>query len=563
MAYSYNDFGSKSPGDTITVSFPFRNRDEVFVTVGGVDVSSSLYSWVNDGLISCGGGFPAGAGRVERRTPVAEYDSEQSGSSVYDWLGVNGNFEQNIFVLQEYVDGETERDAKIEAISGNIEVILDARDEAVAAKDVAVGLTDEFTGIAATKINLSEKGAANGVAPLDAQNRVGDPNLPDRLKSHKQITDADQLLSPGWAIGQNALHAPTNAGPDDWYTYSFEGSSAGPTGVQRARQFFDGKEYLRTVLNGVWSAWQRDYAGDQLDARFVKFHPDTSTTVGSTQRVRVGVNDGRIEAIIAGSENNGWFNSVNPIGRAGGMFGSVSADNPTVGDSGTYGSGNFVIHNSNKSAWAGYDEIRVEIGAAGGSGREINPVNRKPLVANDPYNIYAPNSVTALLLSSGRGDVTGCTPLSSYLNIQANGAAADKGINFGYNAVTINGGQADVINFAKNHALQWWTATGFRGAAIRGDVIDSTKSLVQIFEDSSVRWRLRDAGLDTFQITTTLATSYVPIKFPQFLKATKPSPSVMGSGSTIDITNDTSNRRLATSDGTNWRFQDGTIVPAS
>ncbi|WP_457586129.1 hypothetical protein [Ensifer canadensis] len=301
----------------------------------------------------------------------------------------------------------------------------------------------------------------------------------------------------------------------------------------------------------------------QNEAFFVRFWPDTSTSPFATPRVRVGANDGRIESVIPGSENNGWGNFVSPIGRAGSMHGSRSSDNPTVGDSGTYASGHFVLHDSAKEAWGQYTELRVEIGARGGCGHEINPINKKPLIANDPYNIYAPHSVTGQILSSGRPDVPGGTSLSSFMNVQANGADADKGFNFGFDSVTIKDGQADVINFAKFHAIQQWTDTGFRGAGIRFEVVDSTQSLMQIFGDGYVKWRLRDAGLDALLLTTTLLTTYVPVKFPSFTKAAKPSASATGAGATIDISNDTSNRRLATSDGTNWRFQDGTVVPAS
>ncbi|KAA3514964.1 pyocin knob domain-containing protein [Agrobacterium rosae] len=392
---------------------------------------------------------------------------------------------------------------------------------------------------------------------------VGDANLRQSLRLNYRISNANNFTDAGWATGQNSLNAPTNTGVDDWYIYVYEGDKVGPNGTQRARSFFTGTRYIRYVLQGVWSTWEPDYSGAQLDARFVRFWPDVSRSPFATQRVRIGINNGIIEDIIAGSENNGWLNSISPIGRAGGIFGSRSSDNPTVGDSGTYASGHFVINNSNKEAWVQYSEGRVDAGAGGMCGHEINVISKKTLIPNDPYNIYAPHSVTDQILSSGRPDVPGGLPLSSYLNIQANGAAADKGINIGSTAVTVKSGQADAINLAKNHALQQWTAAGFRGAGIRFDVADSTQSLMQIFGDSFVKWRLRDAGLDALLLTTTLLTSYVPVKFPSFTKAAKPSASAMGSGATIDISNDTSSRRLATSDGTNWRFQDGTVVPAS
>lgn len=390
---------------------------------------------------------------------------------------------------------------------------------------------------------------------------------------------------PGLSSSDGVFWGTAGHGSDDGaYRYEFEPA---PLGVWQTvildmwSATSGGDDWRNSTVNalrfdlfsGIGSevevSWIASFAdsprrGDaQNEAFFVRFWPDTSRSPFGTQRVRIGVNNGVIEDVIAGSENNGWLNSVSPIGRAGAMFGSRSSDNPTVGDSGTYASGHFVIHNSDKESWVQYSEGRVDAVAGGMCGHEINVISKKTLIPNDPYNIYAPHSVTAQILSSGRPDVVGGLPLASYLNIQHNGAEADKGINIGYNAVTVKSGHADAINLAKNHAIQQWTATGFKGAGIRFDVVDSTQSLLQIFGDSFVKWRLRDAGLDALLLTTTLLTSYVPVKFPSFTKAAKPSASAMGAGATIYISNDTSNRRLATSDGTDWRFQDGTVVPAS
>ncbi len=122
MNYSFVETGSMSPGDTQPVSFAFRKRDEVFVMVDGVDVPSNFYEWVNDGLIRALNGFPNGTvTRIERRTPVAGYESSQSGSSVYDWQGANANFRQSLFVIQEYADKEARRNEQIEEVTEYVE----------------------------------------------------------------------------------------------------------------------------------------------------------------------------------------------------------------------------------------------------------------------------------------------------------------------------------------------------------------------------------------------------------------------------------------------------------
>ncbi|WP_457586126.1 hypothetical protein [Ensifer canadensis] len=291
----------------------------------------------------------------------------------------------------------------------------------------------------------------------------------------------------------------------------------------------------------------------------VKFSPDNRTSPLATPRVRVGANDGRIETVIPGSENNGWANFVSPIGRAGAVFGSRSSDNPTAGDSGTYGSGNFVIHDSNKNAWAGYDEIRVENGAGGASGREINPISQKPLVPNDPVNMYAPGQVTALTLSSGRPDVQLSEPISAYLNLQANGADADKGINIGYNAVRVKDGQADAINLYRQHAIQQWPDIDTRGSRIRFDTTNGAESMGLVFNDGAINFQ-EATPLTLFTISRQIVASAKPIKFPSYNRASLPSAAAVGMGATVYIADDPKRRGLASSDGETWRFMDGTVV---
>ena len=130
-----------SPGDTQPVSFAFRKRDEVFVMVDGVDVSSNLYEWVNDGLIRALNGFPSGTiTRIERRTPVAGYESSQSGSSVYDWQGANANFRQSLFVIQEYADKEVRRNEQIDEVTqyvGDMEQAVQAAAQSAANANLA------------------------------------------------------------------------------------------------------------------------------------------------------------------------------------------------------------------------------------------------------------------------------------------------------------------------------------------------------------------------------------------------------------------------------------------
>lgn len=120
MAYSYSDFGAKSPGDTITVGFPFRSRDHVSIEVDGVPVAGSTWSWVNDGLVECVSAFPTG-GRIKRTTPDDELEGTLVGTAVLDYPTINNNNEHLLFVLQEKADQEADREARLGAVEQDLE----------------------------------------------------------------------------------------------------------------------------------------------------------------------------------------------------------------------------------------------------------------------------------------------------------------------------------------------------------------------------------------------------------------------------------------------------------
>ena len=127
MAYSYNDFGPKKPGDTITVDFTYESREDIEVLVDGVLVEDTLWEWANDGLLLCKAGFPLGAtGRVRRITDIADLSGRLVGTAVLDYPTINSNFDRLLFRLQEQDDGEADREARVVAIGDTLEKQADA-----------------------------------------------------------------------------------------------------------------------------------------------------------------------------------------------------------------------------------------------------------------------------------------------------------------------------------------------------------------------------------------------------------------------------------------------------
>ncbi|RWI06818.1 MAG: hypothetical protein EOQ89_03555 [Mesorhizobium sp.] len=202
MAYSYNDFPSKVAGDTITVGFPFIDRSHVAVTVGGVTVASNKWAWINDGLISCLTGFPAGAGRVARTTPAGALAGRLIGTAVLDYPMVNANFDRTLYILQEKADVEAERQAQIDALSQEVDDALvtfaASLTAANAARDTAITKAGEASASATTAA------AQASTATTQATNSAASATLSQQWAANPE----DSVVSGGL---YSALHYAAKA----------------------------------------------------------------------------------------------------------------------------------------------------------------------------------------------------------------------------------------------------------------------------------------------------------------------------------------------------------------
>lgn len=175
MAYSYADFPSKVAGNTITVPFPFESRAHVSVTVGGVLVAANKWSWVNDGLISCLAGFPAGAGRVQRTTPDASFAGQLVGTAVLDYPMINSNFTRALYILQEKADVEADRQAQINALGQAVTDSLTTYATSLAAANAARDTAITKAGEAATSATNAQ--AANVSSYTNYTNSLAQADL--------------------------------------------------------------------------------------------------------------------------------------------------------------------------------------------------------------------------------------------------------------------------------------------------------------------------------------------------------------------------------------------------
>ncbi|TPJ33681.1 phage tail fiber protein [Mesorhizobium sp. B2-8-3] len=202
MAYSYSDFPSKVAGNTITVPFPFESRAHVSVTVGGVLVAANKWSWVNDGLISCLAGFPAGAGRVQRTTPDSSFAGQLVGTAVLDYPMINSNFTRALYILQEKADVEADRQAQINALGQSVTDSLvtyaTSLAAANAARDTAITKAGEASASATTASTQA------GTATTQAGNAAASATLSQKWAANPE----DSVVSGGL---YSALHYAAKA----------------------------------------------------------------------------------------------------------------------------------------------------------------------------------------------------------------------------------------------------------------------------------------------------------------------------------------------------------------
>ena len=163
---------SKSPGDTISLPWPYANQSNVYIVVGGVEVSTSLFQWTSSNTIECLTGFPTGAGYCERWT-TRTLPSEQQGSGSFNWQGANNNDKTLLYIQQELDYAETARQAVTDELVekyDNIDTLVgtattkaaEASSSATAAAGSASAASGSATSAAssATAAGTSETNAA-------------------------------------------------------------------------------------------------------------------------------------------------------------------------------------------------------------------------------------------------------------------------------------------------------------------------------------------------------------------------------------------------------------------
>ena len=181
MPLSYTTAEEVGVGDTIAIPYPFLSTDHVFVSVDGVAVSSSLYTWSSASQIEALTGFPAGAlTKVYRQTPSSSLGATLSGTAVYDSAALQTNFTQLLYILQERVDQDVLDATEVADILASIGGV-----EAAAAAAAASALA------AATSATTASDAVEDieGFAPLDSPDFVGGPKLPygTILKRHPSV----------------------------------------------------------------------------------------------------------------------------------------------------------------------------------------------------------------------------------------------------------------------------------------------------------------------------------------------------------------------------------------
>lgn len=186
-------------------------------------------------------------------------------------------------------------------------------------------------------------------------------------------------------------------------------------------------------------------------------------------------------------------------------------------------------------AYGGYFEGFALSGTHGPAyGIEVDTINLNASGITDPYQQSTIQTV-GLQLASG-AEFSGGFQASAAINIRNNGQTFEKGITFGYSAISgadgVNG-TGIAIAFGKGHMMQWYGSAGVKTSSITctGTTLDSC--VRQEFLDGQVRFR-NSADINIFQVLSTANA----VNFLQVASSAANTPvqvSVAGSSTNIGI----------------------------
>lgn len=164
MAYSFVDYPSISVGTARSIPFPYLSKSHIKVYVEGALVSSTLYDFPTSTTLRALTGFPSGAVRLKRSTPLDYFVSVQSATSALDWEGMNSNFNVTKLILQEYIDSKEETETR----SATAQALMDASVLLASTSASQAALSQSAAAVSASGANSSadraELAAANAIA---------------------------------------------------------------------------------------------------------------------------------------------------------------------------------------------------------------------------------------------------------------------------------------------------------------------------------------------------------------------------------------------------------------
>jgi hypothetical protein len=205
MAFSFNTVGSKAAGDTISVPFPYTSKDDVYVLVDGVEVSSTLYSWSSGSTLLCLSGFPEGTTtRVERRSSAASLPSEQQGTGTFDYDGANRNDKHLMFIAQERVDVE-------ETVLNSASQVAEDLASTSAAAAVATVKADAAAASASTASTKADEAAASASTATTKASEAAASASTASTKAGEASTKADEAAASASTATTKAGEASTSA----------------------------------------------------------------------------------------------------------------------------------------------------------------------------------------------------------------------------------------------------------------------------------------------------------------------------------------------------------------
>ena len=303
---SYTEYNVSTPTSVFTIGFQYKyNVDQVNVYVDGVEATAAGYTVQHDshGTISLTPAVPAGVVRLARETDIDTSAHTFSAVAKFTAGNMDENFKQIRHAQQEVRDVVIRTASEFSTLDANATAALQAATTAVnTANSIDAKATQAQLDASTALSTLStQKGAANGIATLDANTVVPVEQLPTASTTGAgliQVATQQEV-----ALSSSTVKAVTPRSLIVGVKTHLNADGAAPMFACRAWVNFSGTGTVAIQASGNVHSITDNGVGDYT-VNFITAMPDAKYAVGVTG-ISSSTTDTTRVAAVAGSESAG------------------------------------------------------------------------------------------------------------------------------------------------------------------------------------------------------------------------------------------------------------------